>query len=336
MRWPVLAFFLFCSMLTMGTVATSPSAAQGVRTEPIVWVDGASLDDGRAMFPNRVVNLIQKTVSGPEWEVPDAVLFGPTRAAAAERNAAALLAAGTEVVVQSDTRPAGPWAWQQTPTGWHARVAIVGPNVRVDGRVYDAVDLRPIGRTARQRQQVVMLVGLFVLAAIGASLLRGKSAVWGVVGVTAIASGGLFFWGRANTTLLRDRVTVVVLSDAFAQVDEWTFERSPQRLRTSVVPAEAGWPVLRSAQQAQQAGMTVGPTEIAYDIAPQRPMVLLRRELHVNLPVPAELKSIDTPLRRLAGLYTSRSVTPLGVQRAADDGAVLWLRRAEVEANDAR
>lgn len=304
--------------------------------EPIVWLDGASADDGRTLFPDRAVALVPKRVTGVEWALSAGVLFGPTRAGAAEEHVAALLAAGVEVVVQRETRPPGPWPWEVGPIGWRARVALVGPRARVDGRVYDAVDLRLIGRSPKQRRHAVLLVGLFAVAAVGASLVRRRAAL-AVAGVTVFATGGLVAWGGANPTLVQERVTVVVVSEHIVQVDDWTFQRSPDRMQLRIRPAEVGWPVLRSGRHEAQANLMAREGDVSYDVTPALPMALLRRELQAVVPVPPNLVPVDLRTRRLVGLYASPAVRLLGVQQGGDAGVpIIWFKRDSQEASDAR
>ena len=297
-------------------------------TEKVVWVDGAPPGDAAALYPNDRVVTVQQTITGIGCESPSAVIFGPGRTSDGSKLVGEFLANGTRVVLQSDTKPEGPWTWERSPIGWTTTHAIAGPPLFLSPAVYDAIDLRPTGRPAELRRRVVLLVGLFALAALAASLLR-RWAVWGVIAVSAVATVGLFKWSTANATVVRQGVTVMMTTGGVQQVDRWTFDRAPGPLRLEADPALLGWPVLRSVEHERATELEVSDTAVGYEIAPATPMVLLRRSLRAATEPPVTLATIPPQWRRLVALYITQGTAITGMEDAGDSakGPTLWLTR---------
>jgi hypothetical protein len=315
----------------------SATVGAGREDQRFVILDGATPSDADRLFPGREIVTTQTTLTHVEWESPDAVVFGPTRATAATPEVVGqLLANGSEVVVLGGAgaaRPAGPWPWRAIEGGWMARFPLAGPPRFVSPELYDTLDLRPVGRPAWVRRQVVLIGCLTALAVVAATLLPTdhRRAARVVVGVGGLASVAIVLWSIATADVVRDRVRVVVVSpDGLAQVDEWTFDRSPGPIAVMANPDSLGYPVLRSPLHERLAGLHVDSNGLAYRVERDLPMVLLRRQIvtEPGTPPAASTATLHPGVDRIARLYESPNVKLLGVSQAdaSSPAPTVWLR----------
>ncbi|HEV7300360.1 MAG TPA: hypothetical protein VGN72_13420 [Tepidisphaeraceae bacterium] len=340
LRWMglvILSVTVIASAQPTMTLEDDPTARYSSRVMPnltadekVVWIDGASPDDATALFPDDRVVTVQQPITGIGWESPDAVIFGPARATDAGGLIGPLLANGTRVVLQADAKPTGPWAWERSPMGWTTQYTVAGPSRFLSPTAYDAIEVRPTGRPVELRRRLVLLVGLFALAALAASLLR-RWAMWGVIGASALATVGLVLWGNANATVVRQRVTVVVTTGDVQQVDRWTVDRAPADMRLTSDPDTVGWPVLRSVEHERAAELGLGRASLAYYVGPEIPMLLLYRDVQAATGVPAALQAVSPRWRRLAWLYVGPGTSIVGMETGNETSKspTIWLRRDE-------
>jgi hypothetical protein len=292
------------------------------------WVvlDGASQDDAAGLFPGKDVVTQALAVQGPAvaWEAADAIVFGPGRLSAAR--VGPLLSAGLTVVSTSNISPDGPWVWQQAGSGWKTSFAIAGPQGRFSTDVYSAINLRPVGRPIWARYRVVLMAGLFVLAALAAMLLRRRAALMVMV-VATVASVGLMRWTLSHEPVAHQRIRVIIQNGALQQVDQWMVQKSLDQAVLHVDPEVMGWPVYRSRAHALQMPMQVRPGDLSVQL--KSPLILLHRKIEPAQARPDDMPAVTPALRAVASLYEGNGVELIGVQPATRDQQldILWLAR---------
>lgn len=314
----------------------SATVGAGRDDQRFVVLDGATPADAERLFPGMEIVTTQTALNDVTWESPSAVVFGPARASAATpRLVGKLLANGSEVVLLgSRTPPAGPWRWQPAPggNGWLATYPLAGPARFVSPEVYDSVDLRPVGRPTRVRFHAV-LVGCLVVLAFGAAASlpsdhrrAARYALLTGVGVTL----AVVVWTMRAGSVIRDPVTVVVVSPGgLAQVDHWTFDRTPGPTDVQADPARVGYPVLRSHAHEALARLNVGADGLSYVVDRHLPMALLNRQVVTWVEPVEAVTPLPKELARLAALYEGPDVKLVGLVYRADTttGPTIRLQR---------
>ncbi len=305
----------------------------GNSDQRFVILDGATPADTDGLFPGMEVVTTQMSLDRVTWESPNAVVFGPSRAAAVSPELVGqLLANGSAVVVKGQPAPQGPWAWEPITGGSQVSVPIAGPSRFVSPDIYDAYNLQPVGRTVALRKQVVLLGCLATLAIGAAALLPPKRAQarWAVLLTTGIATIGLIVWAWQSEDVIRTRLKIVVIGKDVAQVDAWTFERSPGPTHVTEDPRDIGYPVLHATAHERLAGLDVQPESLNYIVDRRLPMALLKRTVEPTVAPPASIAAVPFELRRVTGLYQSPQVRVLGVTNdpTADESVItLWFQR---------
>jgi hypothetical protein len=297
-----------------------------------VILDGASPAVVGGLFGHDEVVFESQTLTSVPWRPIDAVAFGPARLATAQALAADLLARGIVVVVATESRPPGPWPWQRVSGGWMARYGVVGPSRFVAPGVYASVDLRPVGRPAGQRRELLLLVTLYALGALGTVVLIGsfRGAVMTLFLLSASASAGLLLWGSLQERLHSTGVSVIIQSGDLRQVDRWTFERAPAPTDRQIDPAITGWPVFRSpVHRDQSRAAVVGANSVSYRLDRRTPMALLQRSLTAQPSPPVSPAPLPLRWRSLVSQYRAQGVEVLGMTSgpADDSDSTIWLRR---------
>lgn len=316
----------FLAIVVLGIVPNVLAA------DRIVVLDGAPVGTADSLFAgDTVVTRVETVVAADPLQSVDAVIFGPTRTAAATSLTPSLLANGTTVAVMAPHRPDGPWPWKQMKDGWVARYDVVGPSRLTDSSIYDAVSLGPVGRPPAMRRQIVLLALLFALAAVGATLLR-RRAVWAVVAVSVISTVGIVAWGQSQPTVVVNRVNIVITTGGIEQLDEWMFQRSPVPTSVAVTGGKEGWPVPRSPLHAQRAKITITGLTATYHLDRELPMAVLRRTLRPTIDEDWAYSAVTPNLRRSLARYESADVHFMGMTRASDGTPTIWLTRQGVEA----
>jgi len=309
------------------------SAMIGNDDQRFVILDGATPADTDGLFPGQEVVTTQMTLDRVTWESPNAVVFGAARALSVSADLVGqLLANGSAVVVMGQTSPQGPWTWEPIDGGNKAFVPIAGPSRFVSPDIYDAYNLQPVGRPLAVRKQVVLLGCVATLAIGGAALLptRRSQARWVVLFTTGIATLGLIAWAWQTEDVIRTQLKVIVVGKDVAQVDSWTFERSPGPTHVTEDPREMGYPVLHANAHERLAGLNVNSDALQYIVDRRLPMALLKRTVEPTAAVPVILDAVPFELRRVAALYQSPEVTAMGVTRSLTDEnpvTTLWFQR---------
>lgn len=212
--------------------------------QALVGIVGADTAAGTAaaadLFPGKTIVPLALTGSPPlpgvpaAWEALDAVVFdAPDDPLLAE-----LLAEGVSVVVRSDARPAGAWAWQGGPGRWWVSFDVAGPRGAIHPEIYEPISAWNPGWPAPLRRRALLLTLAYCLVVLAVTLwLRARRAVLAVVVVSVAAAAGFAWWGSRQPMAWQATTGVTVSRASGTQNDFWTYVR-PLRARDVALDRE--------------------------------------------------------------------------------------------------
>jgi hypothetical protein len=310
----------------VGIVGTDAAAATATASE---------LFPGRSVVPVALVGTPPLPGHPAAWEALDVVVFD----AADHVFLAELLGRGVSVVVRSQERPGGRWAWQGGPGNWFVRFDAAGPLGIVHPEVYEAVAAWAPGWPAPQRRRAALLAVVFCTVALGATLLpRRRAAAVGVVVVCGMGIGAFAWWGGRQPMVCDVTTAVEVIDVGVTQTDRWTFYRP---LADREVAVDWSWrdkPVFASRRHLSQtdlvlhAGPTGRPVRFAWRAAPGTTLAFLGRAFFPTTgdTGPAAPNVPPSPAGQLvaaAGYLSPGDVVLDGPADAARDDASDWSTR---------
>ncbi len=214
------------------------------------------------LFPGKQIIRVSLDLADPlpgavmAWGALDAVLLDASAAArVTESQLAMLLAAGTAVAIQSDTRPGSGWPWQRRGAWWvlppddAAVVRLVQPDRY--GPTDDALEA-PV----RFRQVIVTSLACFAIAVLAASLSRDRR-VWVVVVLLSVGTAGAIAWWNGKQPTSAELLTEKRLGPWLGHYTQHV-ARADGQIRHPIRDADAAaWPILFSPRQGQDVELTL-------------------------------------------------------------------------------
>ena len=184
----------------------------------------------RTLFPG--VSIIPLKLSGPTaltgtaaaWNTLDALVLDGTTPG--DERVGEFLAAGITVVVKSADRPAGLLPWQQSGGCWVLRADLLGPTL-AGMSPPDRSALEPVAGweadwPAPFRRRVLLYGAVFVVLALGATLLPRRWAVVAIILVSAGTTLAVRAWAKGHPVVLR-KTAMVQMHSELGQRDCWTY-----------------------------------------------------------------------------------------------------------------
>ena len=243
----------------------------------------------RKLYPGKHVVAVPLTGSPAmggdpvAWEALDAAVFDD----ASHVFLAELMQLGVSVIVRSDARPDGRWAWQGGAGNWFVRLDPVGPRGIIDPDVYEPVAAWRPGWPAPLRRRAALLAAMFAIVALGAALwLRTWRAALAVVAASAIAAVGFAWWGSRQPMVCALNTGITVTGLGADQSDRWTYYRPLRRREVTVdwpMRRFAEKPVFASARHLRQADLLLHvaasgrPARITWNAKPGTTLAVVRR-----------------------------------------------------------
>lgn len=193
------------------------------------------------LFPGKMVIPLALTGSPPlqgdleVWEALDAIVVET----AGDVPIDDLLGRGVSIVVRSDARPSGVWAWQGGPGRWWMSFDVAGPRGAIHPEIYQPISAWDPGWPAPLRQRAMLLAVVYCLVALAMTLwLRTRQAVLAVVVVSVSAAAGFAWWGSRQSMVWQATTGVTVSRASGTQYDFWTYVRP---LRAGDVALDRAW-----------------------------------------------------------------------------------------------
>lgn len=189
------------------------------------------------LFPGKTIVPLALSGSPPlrgvstAWEALDAVIFDSPH----DPWLAELLAEGVSVVVQSDPRPGGEWAWQGAPGRWWVSFNLAGPRGAVHPEIYQPISAWNPGWPTALRQRAVLLILAYCLVVLAMTLWhRPLRAATAVAVVAVVAAASFAWWGTRQLMAWEALASVTISGDSQQQGDHWTYVR-PFRARNVAI-----------------------------------------------------------------------------------------------------
>ena len=211
--------------------------------ERLVGFAGANVESGPSPFPGKTIVPIPLDLSRPllepvsAWESLDAVVLSPSAVARLDSaHRAALLAAGTTVVVRSSSPPDQEWPWKRSGDEWVLSLPRpLGPEEVLEPQAYVPTYGWERGWPRAFRRQILLAGIAFAILATGLSLWRTRWTIVGVVALAGVAVAGFAFWYARQSPVLQLAVGIQIPRPGATQFDLWSWQ-SPVR------PADASFP----------------------------------------------------------------------------------------------
>jgi hypothetical protein len=215
------------------------------------------------LFPGKRVIAIPLDVGNPmpgapvAWEALDAVVSDGRFVGADVRTFRALLGSGVAFAIRSQRAPDSTWPWRRRGDWWVLRYEPTGPMTAVSPAAYAPVRSWAAGVPARTRALIVGVGVLTAIAALAATLLRGRIACLALAAVVVGSLLGFGAWSRRQSPVRKVESVVSTIDRPLVQNDLWEFQ-------TSAVPAEMTFnsfadtrPILASPEQVERQGVTL-------------------------------------------------------------------------------
>jgi hypothetical protein len=260
--------------------------------ERLVAVVGEDADAAKRLFPGKRVIAVALDPSAPllepvqAWESLDAVVFSEAAAARLDdAHRAALLAAGTRLVVRSTSVPDQSSPWNRSGEFWILQYEPAGPRSALEPQAYGPTYGWLRGWPATFRAQVFLFATLYCILAIGLVLWRPRFVVTGFLVFSAIAATLFTAWYSRRSTFLHLDMGVLIAADGRTQYDAWTW-RSPVRASAGSFPMTVlTHPMLHSLRQIEATDLQLhvpsdrAPASFTYRLDVGQSLAFLNRSL---------------------------------------------------------
>jgi hypothetical protein len=272
--------------------------------------------DPSELFPNRrlvTVPLDPEELTGPAmaWESADAILLTPdsyTKIPIDMRTA--LFAEGVELAVLTISKPDDLFPWVQNGSWWTA-----SPNLNLPPIVCPAAYLPTYGwitgRTQAFRKQIVGLGVIYFLVIVGISLLRRRWTPVAIVAASILAIAAFHLENQRQSPIFAQS-GIIRLSAPAPIEDDWLFQTTHRPAHFTLPVGGEVHPIFSDESQAKFVQLVLDcdasgrPTSISGDLAPDQPLVLMRRNFAPAAPPGSQISPPTSPLRLLA----SESIYP--------------------------
>jgi hypothetical protein len=271
-------------------------------------------DDSPAapLFPNRHVILLHPPngIEGPAmaWETLDAILLTPIALAKiSPQTQADLFAAGVELAVISDARPAGKLpllSWRQSGRWWTASADLNLPPT-MDSDAYAPTYGWIAGRIADFRLHIFLLGAIYCLLICGCALWRSRWVPAAIV-VLSICAGLFFALDNRGYSPVFRRDGIVRLIDGTEIEDQWVYQVSHRDFEMKMPIRGSIRPIFFGPSQMQTTNLTIDfgdqgqPLAISGHLIADQPQALMTRRLQFLVHDFIRVHPQATPMKLLA------------------------------------
>ncbi len=292
--------------------------------EGLIGYAGGDVDALKDLFKGKklvgVALDLSQPLAGPAaaWESLDGVVLDAQAAARINQvQLQQLLTTGMAVAIRSPVKPAGAWPWKQAGAYWIVCFPISGPTSAFVPGGYAPVSAWSRGWPLAFRRQVVLAAILFSILAMGVTLWRSRWAIALLVLLSAGCVAGIIAWRDRQPVTLQVGGTILVLGDAGAQEDRWTYCTVMRSADQTIEWQGLAHPIF--ATRAQIAQMPVQlvcdgngePQAFRCSIEPGRSLAFLSRSISPQSLNISPANPVTSPMRSLAQELYERQGEPI-------------------------